>query len=86
MNIDYGNVSLKPINYIVGYDKFYRNTTFEHKLYIPKENKNIDGFGLPATRINIGNMICFGLDVPMQKDVLTFGIKIKTSILVKFGT
>ena len=82
LNIDYKKVSLKPIDYVLGYEIAYRDGTFKMKNYASNSNENADDKDLilPSNRIIMANMICFGIDVLMKKEFLGIGIKIKTDI------
>ena len=74
-DVDFKNVSLKPLDYILGYKMKYRNMTEITKLY--NESKT---FVIPTIRLIMPNMICYGIDLKMTKETIMSGIIIKTNI------
>lgn len=77
LGIDYDEMSLKPLDYIMGYKVKYRNGTEETKIY--NESKNED-LVLPTIRLIMPNLICLGIDIKMSKEMVLVGIIIKMSI------
>ena len=82
MKIDYGSVVLSPLDYFLGYEVEYRNATRVIKSY----NRSLTGeeeymkISLPTSRIVMSNMICFGIDLILEKSIYGLSMKIKTSI------
>ena len=73
--VDFKNVSLNPLDYILGYKMKYRNMTEITKIY--NENNNVVK---PTIRLIMPNMVCYGIDLEMTKETIMSGIIIKTSI------
>ena len=73
--VDFKNVSLKPLDYILGYKMKSRNMTEITKLY--NENNNLVQ---PTIRLIMPNMVCYGIDLKMTKETIMSGIIIKTNI------
>ena len=74
-DVDFKNVSLKPLDYILGYKMKYWNMTEITKLY--NETNNLVQ---PTIRLIMPNMICYGIDLKMTKETIMSGIIIKTNI------
>ena len=82
LKIDYESVVLNPSDYVLGYVLHYRNTTRVVKTYNSTSGvwgKQAD-IPLPTIRVVMSNMVCFGIDVPFEKNTWTFDIKVKTKI------
>ena len=82
MEIDYESVVLSPLDYFVGYEVEYRNATRVIRYY----NSSLTGkeeyteILVPTNRISMANMICFGIDVVLEKSIYGLSMKLKTSI------
>ena len=82
MEIDYGSVVLNPLDYLVGYEVEYRNTTRVINSYnrsARSHEKNTEILS-PTNRILMSNMICFGIDTVLDRSIYGLSMKIKTSI------
>ena len=81
-NIDYKKVSFKLIDYVLGYEITYRDTTILKKNYSSYFNGNGEDKDLifPRYRIIMANLLCFGIDVSMKREIIGIGIMIKTNI------
>ena len=83
--IEYDDIALKPKEYVTGYSTFYFDTTFDNKTYEAVETEKQEELNTlvqPTTRLKMSNLMCLGIDFPIERSVkiLGRGIKIKTSI------
>ena len=81
LKIDYESVVLNPSDYVLGYELHYRNSTRVVKTYNSASGdrgKQAD-VPLPTIRVVMSNMVCFGIDVPFEKNTWTFNIKVNFS-------
>ena len=72
LNVNFQDVSLNPLEYILGYKATYRNMT--------ETIQTLNNLDQPRTRLMMPNMVCYGIDIEMTKEIVAIGIIIKTSI------
>ena len=82
--IDYDSVVLNPSDYVLGYGIHYRNNsrvTNNYNTSTSGNDKN-QNILLPKNRISMANMVCFGIDAILEKNIYAFDIKVKTNIFL----
>ena len=80
LNIDYEEVRLAPIDYILGYRILYKNTSKVSKIYRKNRIENEKDIILPEIRLAMSGMVCFGIDIPLSKEIIATTIKLKANI------
>ena len=86
LTIDCYYNSSEPIQCLLGFKIRYRNTTVGQKIYnsMTLEQNNVD-LVVPSNHMTMANMMCFGIDITMEKEILGLEMMIKTSIFLDNG-
>ena len=80
LNIDYQEVRINPRDYILGYKILYKDTSKVATLYRNDSTKNEDDIFLPEIRLSMCGMVCFGIDIPLSREIMATSIMLKSNI------